>query len=123
MPSWGSEWRWRGSAAERGRRRIRRIVGRPSASRDRRRFRSLGVMVRAIVLGAGPAGARHARAFRALDDRCLVAGVYDADPEQAKPLAMTLGIPWLEALEPAFQEAHVAIVAGDVETRPRLARA
>jgi predicted dehydrogenase len=80
-------------------------------------------MVRAIVLGAGSAGERHARAFRALADRCLVAGVYDPDPEAAKKLAMTLGVPWLEALEPAFQEAHVAIVAGLVEHRPRLARA
>jgi predicted dehydrogenase len=80
-------------------------------------------MVRAIVLGAGAAGERHARAFRALADRCLVAGVYDPDPEAAKQLAMTLGIPWLEELEPAFQEAHVAIVAGAVEHRPRLARA
>jgi predicted dehydrogenase len=80
-------------------------------------------MVRAILLGAGPAGERHGRAFRALADRCLVAGVYDPDPEAAKQLAMTLGIPWLEALEPAFQEAHVAIVAGAVEHRPRLARA
>jgi predicted dehydrogenase len=80
-------------------------------------------MVRAIVLGAGPAGERHARAFRALADRCLLAGVYDPDPEAAKRLAMTLAIPWLEALEPAFQEAHVAIVAGAVEHRPRLARA
>ncbi|HEY6761025.1 MAG TPA: Gfo/Idh/MocA family oxidoreductase [Baekduia sp.] len=80
-------------------------------------------MVRAIVLGAGPAGERHARAFRALADRCLVAGVYDPEPEAAKQLSMTLGVPWLEALEPAFQEAHVAIVAGRVATRPRLARA
>jgi predicted dehydrogenase len=80
-------------------------------------------MVRAIVLGAGPAGERHARAFRALADRCLLAGVYDPVPEAAKQLAMTLGIPWLEALEPAFQEAHVAIVGGTVEHRPRLARA
>lgn len=79
--------------------------------------------MRAIVLGAGPAGERHARAFRALADRCLVAGVYDPDPEAAKKLAMTLGVPWLEALEPAFQEAHVAIVGGSVEYRPRLARA
>ena len=80
-------------------------------------------MVRAIVLGAGPAGERHARAFRALADRCLLAGVYDPDPEAAKRLAMALGIPWLEALEPAFGEAHVAIVGGSVEHRPRLARA
>jgi predicted dehydrogenase len=80
-------------------------------------------MVRAILLGAGPAGERHARALRALADRCVVAGVYDPDPEAAKRLAMALGIPWLEALEPAFQEAHVAIVAGAVEHRPRLARA
>ena len=80
-------------------------------------------MVRAIVLGAGPAGERHARAFRVLADRCLLAGVYDPDPEAAKRLAMTLGIPWMEALEPAFQEAHVAIVGGAVEYRPRLARA
>jgi predicted dehydrogenase len=80
-------------------------------------------MVRAILLGAGPAGERHGRAFRALADRCLVAGVYDPDPEPAKQLAMTLGVPWLEALEPAFQEAHVAVIAGTVETRPRLARA
>jgi predicted dehydrogenase len=80
-------------------------------------------MVRAIVLGAGPAGERHARAFRALADRCLVAGVYDPEPDAGKHLAMTLGIPWLEALEPAFQEAHVAIVAGAVEHRQRLARA
>src|SRR3954451_16576999 len=123
MPSCGSEWRWRGSAAERIRRRIRGIVGRAPASRHRWGFRSPGAMVRAIVLGAGAAGERHARAVRALADRCLVAGVYDPDPEAAKKLAMTLGIPWLEALEPAFQEAHVAIVAGAVETRPRLARA
>ncbi|WCB91414.1 Inositol 2-dehydrogenase/D-chiro-inositol 3-dehydrogenase [Baekduia alba] len=80
-------------------------------------------MVRAILLGAGPAGERHGRAFRALADRCLVAGVYDPDPEAAKRLAMTLGVPWLEALEPSFQEAHVAIVAGVVDTRPRMARA
>ncbi|HWI74345.1 MAG TPA: Gfo/Idh/MocA family oxidoreductase, partial [Baekduia sp.] len=75
------------------------------------------------MLGAGTAGERQARAFRALADRCLVAGVYDPDPEAAKQLAMTLGIPWLEALEPAFQEAHVAIVGGLVEHRQRLARA
>jgi predicted dehydrogenase len=80
-------------------------------------------MVRAIVLGAGLAGRRHARAFRALADRCLVAGVYDPSPETGKALAMELGIPWLEALEPAFDEAHVAIVAGTVEQRPALARA
>jgi predicted dehydrogenase len=80
-------------------------------------------MVRAIVLGAGIAGRRHARAFRALADRCLVAGVYDPSPEAGKALAMELGIPWLEALEPAFDEAHVAIVAGTVEQRPTLARA
>lgn len=80
-------------------------------------------MVRAIVLGAGPAGERHARALRALADRCVLAGVYDPAPEAAKQLAMTLGIPWLEALEPAFQEAHVAVVGGTVEYRPRLARA
>jgi predicted dehydrogenase len=80
-------------------------------------------MVRAILLGAGPAGERHGRAFRALADRCLVAGVYDPDAETAKKLAMTLAIPWLEALEPAFQEAHVAVIAGSVEDRPRLARA
>src|SRR3954451_9148410 len=123
MPSWGSEWRWRGSAAERKRRRIGRIVGPAPASRDRCAFRSPGAMVRAIVLGAGAAGERHARAVRALADRCLLAGVYDPDPEAAKRLAMTLAIPWLEALEPAFQEAHVAIVAGSVDTRPRLARA
>jgi predicted dehydrogenase len=80
-------------------------------------------MLRAILLGAGPAGERHGRAFRALADRCLVAGVYDLDPEAAKKLAMTLGVPWLDALEPAFQEAHVAVIAGAVEHRPRLARA
>lgn len=80
-------------------------------------------MVRAIILGAGPAGERHGRALRALADRCLLAGVYDPDPEAAKALAMALGIPWLEAIEPAFQEAHVAVVAGRVELRPRLARA
>ena len=71
------------------------IVGRQSASSDRRRFRSPGEMVRAILLGAGPAGERHGRALRALADRCLVAGVYDPDPEAAKKLAMTLAIPWL----------------------------
>jgi predicted dehydrogenase len=80
-------------------------------------------MVRAILLGAGPAGERHARAFRALADRCVLAGVYDPDAAAAKQLAMALGIPWLESLEPAFQEAHVAIVAGAVADRPRLARA
>ncbi|HMJ33082.1 MAG TPA: Gfo/Idh/MocA family oxidoreductase [Baekduia sp.] len=79
--------------------------------------------MRAIVLGAGLAGERHARAFRVLADRCLVAGVYDPDPEAARKLAMTLGVPLLEELEPAFQEAHVAIVAGTVESRPSLARA
>jgi predicted dehydrogenase len=80
-------------------------------------------MVRAIVLGAGAAGERHARAFRALADRCVLAGVYDPNPEPAKQLAMELGVPWLEALEPAFDEAHVAIVGGTVEQRPALARA
>jgi predicted dehydrogenase len=80
-------------------------------------------MVRAIVLGAGPAGERHARAFRALADRCLVAGVYDPDREAARQLAMSLGVPLLEELEPAFQEAHVAIIAGALDGRPNLARA
>jgi predicted dehydrogenase len=80
-------------------------------------------MVRAILLGAGAAGERHARAFRALADRCVLAGVYDPNADAAKQLAMNHGIPWLEALEPAFQEAHVAIIAGSVEHRPRLARA
>jgi predicted dehydrogenase len=80
-------------------------------------------MVRAIVLGAGPAGERHARAFRALADLCLVAGVYDPDAESARRLAMSLGVPLLEELEPAFQEAHVAIIAGTVQHRPALARA
>jgi predicted dehydrogenase len=80
-------------------------------------------MVRAIVLGAGAAGERHARAFRSLADRCVLAGVYDPSPDAGKALAMELGIPWLEALEPAFDEAHVAIVAGTVDQRPMLARA
>src|SRR3954462_2096557 len=80
-------------------------------------------MVRAIVLGAGLADERHARAFRALADRCLLAGVYDPDPMRGKLLAMTLAVPWLEALEPAFQEAHVAIVAGAGGHRVRLAPA
>ncbi|MCW2993656.1 MAG: Gfo/Idh/MocA family oxidoreductase [Conexibacter sp.] len=80
-------------------------------------------MVRAIVLGAGTAGERHARALRALADRCVLAGVYDPRPADAKQLAMALGIPWLEALEPAFDEAHVAVIAGRVEDRPMLARA
>jgi predicted dehydrogenase len=80
-------------------------------------------MVRAIVLGAGAAGERHARAFRALADRCVLAGVYDPQADAAKALAMELGIPWLEALEPALQEAHVAIVAGSLDQRPALARA
>ncbi|MCW3004566.1 MAG: Gfo/Idh/MocA family oxidoreductase [Conexibacter sp.] len=80
-------------------------------------------MVRAIVLGAGPAGERHARAFRSLADCCLVAGVYDPDAEAGRQFAMTLGIPLLDGLESAFQEAHVAIVAGALETRPALARA
>src|SRR3954469_10888057 len=123
MPSCGSEWRWRGSAAERKRRRIGRIVGPAPASRDRCAFRSPGAMVRAIVLGAGAAGERHARAFRALADRCLVAGGSDPDPEAAKKLARARGVPGLEALGPAFGEAHVAIVGGAVEYRPRLARA
>jgi predicted dehydrogenase len=80
-------------------------------------------MVRAIVLGTGAAGERHARAFRALADRCVLAGVYDPTPEAAKQLAMELGVPWLETLESAFEEAHVAIVGGTVEQRPALARA
>jgi len=61
--------------------------------------------------------------MRALADRCVLAGVYDPVPAAAKELAMALGIPWLEALEPAFDEAHVAVIAGRVEDRPMLARA
>jgi predicted dehydrogenase len=80
-------------------------------------------MVRAIVLGAGTAGERHARAFGALADRCVLAGVYDPSPEPAKQLAMELGVPWLETLESAFDEAHVAIIGGAVDQRPALARA
>jgi predicted dehydrogenase len=53
----------------------------------------------------------------------MVAGVYDPDPEAARQLAMSMGIPLFEALEPAFQEAHVAIIAGALENRPALARA
>jgi predicted dehydrogenase len=80
-------------------------------------------MVRTIVLGAGAAGERHARAFRALADRCVLAGVYDPDPAAARELAMTMSVPVLDGLERAFEEAHVAVIAGTVEHRPMLARA
>ena len=53
----------------------------------------------------------------------MLAGVYDPDREAARTLAMELGVPLLDELEPAFQEAHVAIVAGTLEGRPALARA
>jgi predicted dehydrogenase len=36
---------------------------------------------------------------------------------------MSLGIPVLDGLEQAFQEGHVAVIAGTVEQRPALARA
>lgn len=79
-------------------------------------------MVRALVLGAGAAGERHGRAMRALADRCAVTGVYDPDPGAAAALAEVLGVPVVDALEPALEQAEAAVVAGDVEHRPQLVR-
>jgi predicted dehydrogenase len=79
-------------------------------------------MVRALVLGAGAAGQRHGRALRACADRCTLLGVYDADPAAASALAQTLGVPVLEALASAREQAEAAVVAGPVDQRPMLTR-
>jgi predicted dehydrogenase len=79
-------------------------------------------MVRVLVLGAGPAGRRHGSAFRALADRCVLMGVYDPDPAASAELALALGVPVVDVLEPALEQADAAIVCGDVEHRPSFTR-
>lgn len=79
-------------------------------------------MVRVLVLGAGTAGRRHGSAFRALADRCALTGVHDPDPAAAGELAQALGVPVVDALEPALEQADAAIVAGDVVHRPDVIR-
>jgi predicted dehydrogenase len=79
-------------------------------------------MVRVLILGAGPAGERHGRAFRKLADRCALLGVFDPDPQAARALAEALGVPVVERLEPALESADAAIVAGALEQRPNHAR-
>ena len=79
-------------------------------------------MVRALVLGAGAAGERHGRALRACVDRCVLVGVHDPDPAAASALARVLGVPVVDALEPALEHADAAVIAGVVAQRPTLAR-
>jgi predicted dehydrogenase len=80
-------------------------------------------MMRTVVLGAGPAGLRHARALLALDERCALTGVFDPDHEAAAALAGELDLPALGGLEDALAGAETAVVAGNLERRPQLARA
>ena len=79
-------------------------------------------MVRTLILGAGPAGERHGRAFRALADRCALLGVYDPDPAAAQALAQVLSVPVVEQLDRALENADAAIVASALEQRPVLTR-
>ncbi|MBI5104290.1 MAG: Gfo/Idh/MocA family oxidoreductase [Solirubrobacterales bacterium] len=78
--------------------------------------------MRTAVLGAGPAGERHAHAFLAHAGRCMAAGVFDPDPGQAAALAQALGCDAFERPEALLARADAAIVAGRVEDRPALAR-
>lgn len=79
-------------------------------------------MVRTAVLGAGPAGLRHARAMLALDDRCALTGVFDVDGDAAATMAEELGVPTIETLESALAGAEAAVVGGALAGRPMLAR-
>jgi predicted dehydrogenase len=79
-------------------------------------------MVRALLLGAGAAGERHARALRGLADRCALVGVHDPDPEAARATAQALDVPVLEHLDAALDSADAAVVAGALGQRPSLVR-
>jgi len=79
-------------------------------------------MVKTVLLGAGPAGERHARAMLALEDRCALTGVFDVDACAAAEHAGALNVPVVETLEAAIAEAEAAIVAGPLVRRPQLAR-
>jgi predicted dehydrogenase len=81
------------------------------------------VVLRAVLLGAGAAGARHARALAGLADRCALVGVHDPDEHAAARCALSLDVPAIEALEDALHAAEVAVVAGDVAGRVPLASA
>jgi predicted dehydrogenase len=79
-------------------------------------------VLRIVVLGAGASGERHARAFAALPDECVLTGVYDSDLPTATATAEALDLPVLDGMVAAL-DADAAIVAGEVERRVRLGRA
>jgi predicted dehydrogenase len=80
------------------------------------------IMVRTLVLGAGPAGRRLAQALRATGDGGALVGVFDADAQAAQELADRLGVPVLDALEPALEGAEAAVIGGPAERRVHLTR-
>jgi predicted dehydrogenase len=80
-------------------------------------------MVRTAVLGAGPAGERHARALRAWAGRCELVGVHDPDHATAVALAERLGVPAVENPETLMAQAEAAVVSTPVDQRTRLTRA
>jgi predicted dehydrogenase len=65
---------------------------------------------RAIVVGVGPFGLRHAMHYAALPD-VVLAGVVDADPARARAAADALACPAFASLDDAAGAADVASVA------------
>jgi predicted dehydrogenase len=79
-------------------------------------------MLRVLVLGAGPAARRHVDAFAALPEGCTLTGVFDPDAAAAAELAQDTGLPVVDQLETALENADAAVVCGTLTQRPILAR-
>ena len=67
--------------------------------------------IRAAVVGVGSLGQHHARVYASLPG-CVLAGVYDVNPERARAVAERHGAPVFERLQDVVAGADVASVAG-----------
>jgi len=78
--------------------------------------------IRAAVVGVGSLGQHHARVYASLPG-CVLAGVYDVNPERARAVALRHGAPVFERLQDVVAGADVASVAVPTVDHHRVARA